>query len=334
MVSMGILSALLLMMTALLDSIQDSWSYADKRISQFREARVAFDLVSKNLSQATMNTYWDLQTDNSNVPTGYVRTSELHFITLPANQLSARSVFQMTGQALFFQAPLGASVRYRNLNNLFNARGYFVGYGSDDLFKPLFLRSRTAPKYRFRLIEFRPPAEANQIFADGLKERLTGGRQNFTEWFNQSAGVGRGSFQDYLNPLAENIITLVVAPRDSINTVGQTDTFSQIAPGYRFDSNNSASGFSQYSQQVPPLVRVTMVAIDEESALRLADQSGATMPNLVPPNLFTSTRNYQADILTLVNSLNSRQIGHKVFSTLVMLRSAKWSTSTENPSGL
>ena len=71
-----------------------------------------------------------------------------------------------------------------------------------------------------------------------------------------------------------------------------------------------------------------MVAIDEESAVRLAGQSGATIPTLVDPNLFTNTKNYQDDVLKLVESLNTKKIGHKVFSTLVMLRSAKWSTST------
>jgi len=326
MVSMGILSILLLMMTAVLSKIQDSWNFSEARIGEFREARVAFDLLSKNLSQATMNTYLDLKVDKNNVPEGYEKTSELQFLTIPAKQITGTSNFQLTGQALFFQAPLGFSTRFRNLNNLFNGRGYFVGYGDDQLFRPSFVKS--APKYRFRLIEFRPPAEANEVFEDGMEERLADQRQKFTKWFNQSGGIGR--FQDYLNPLAENIITLVVAPRDSLSEVGQkeNDTYSEIAPGYQFNSNSDKASFDKYSQQVPPLVRVTMVAIDEAAAVRLADRSGATMPALVSDSLFQNTRDYQKDVLALDQSLNDQKIKHKIFSTLVMLRSAKWSTSS------
>ncbi|MEQ1840764.1 MAG: prepilin-type N-terminal cleavage/methylation domain-containing protein, partial [Verrucomicrobiales bacterium] len=60
MVAMGILSILMLMMTVLLDQVQKSWRYSESRISQFREARVAFDLMTKNIGQASLNTYWDL----------------------------------------------------------------------------------------------------------------------------------------------------------------------------------------------------------------------------------------------------------------------------------
>lgn len=52
MVAMGILSVLMLMMTLLLDQVQETWQYSESRISQFREARVAFDLMSKNIGQA------------------------------------------------------------------------------------------------------------------------------------------------------------------------------------------------------------------------------------------------------------------------------------------
>ena len=43
-VSMTVLSILLLMLTQLLSQVQQTWSYSEARISQFREARVAFDI--------------------------------------------------------------------------------------------------------------------------------------------------------------------------------------------------------------------------------------------------------------------------------------------------
>ena len=50
-VAMGILSILMLLLTQMLEQVQKSWNYSESRISQFREARVAFDLVTKNLSR-------------------------------------------------------------------------------------------------------------------------------------------------------------------------------------------------------------------------------------------------------------------------------------------
>ncbi|MDP4849623.1 MAG: prepilin-type cleavage/methylation domain-containing protein, partial [Verrucomicrobiales bacterium] len=105
-------------------------------------------------------------------------------------------------------------------------------------------------------------------------------------------------------------------------------TYSRIAPNYRFDSNSSEEDFSDFSQQIPPLVRVTMVAIDEAAAVRYSD-SGGTMPaELMAPlsGLFKNTDSYDDDIQKLTDALNELKVSHKVFSSMVMLRSAKWSS--------
>lgn len=327
MVAMGILTVLMLMLTVLLEQVQESWRFSESRISQFREARVAFDLMSKNLAQASLNTYFDLDDrDNDGLVDRYYRTSELHFQVMQASRLGGveGSVIPV-GHAVFFQAPLGFTTNYRNLNNLFNGRGYFVGYGPDTDFIPDWIDS--PPKFRFRLLEFRPPAEANQVFEDGAQERRDGDPQQFDGWFKQEvAGVlNSGSFSDHLHPLASNILTLVVSPRDSAeqSTGGRVDTYSSIAPGYEFDSNDQSTQFDSFSQQVPPLVRLTMVAIDESAGARFADEG--SVPNLVPSGLFTQTSNYQNDIETLSDELSEKRVNFKIFSTMVLLRSAKWS---------
>ena len=326
MVSMGILSVLMLMMTALLDQVQRSWRYSESRISQFREARVAFDLITKNIGQASLNTYWDLNDDdNDGLVDGYFKTSELHFITLDAATMNGTGEQQGVGHAVFFQAPLGFSTDYRNLNNLFNGRGYFASFGSDRLYRPSFINS--PPRYRFRIMEFRPPAESNQVFEDGKEERINNSPQEFTEWYKQSLSIGQGSFESHLNPLADNIIALVISPRDALESaVGSRDaTYSNIAPSYVFDSNSTDPSFEGYSQQVPPLLRITMIAIDEASAVRF--ENGTTMPNEfrdATQGLFKSTRQYNDDIRALTQTLNDQKINHKVFSSLVMLRSSKW----------
>ncbi len=326
MVAMGILTVLMYTLTMMLDQVQKAWVFSESRIGQFREARVAFDLLAKNLGQASLNTYWDLEDeDNDGLIDKYYRTSELHFIAMDADDMDVSGSQQPLGHAVFFQAPLGFSTEYRNLNNLFNGRGYFVAFGGNKNFRPSFIKG--AERYRFRLMEFRPPAEYNQVFADGGEEREAGEPQQFTEWFRQSMSLtgNQGEFEDHLNPIADNILTLVVSPRDSLvqSSGGRDDTFSKIAPNYSYDSNDSSDGFAGFAQQVPPLVRLTMVAIDETSAIRM--EEGTEMPEVIPDGLFKTTANYEKDIETLSAALHDRNINHKVFSSMVMLRSAKWS---------
>lgn len=318
-VSMSILSVLLLMLTQMLDQIQKTWRNSESRVSQFREARVAFDVITKNLSQASLNTYWDYVWGSDNRVEKYKRQSELHFLTMKGEDLGANTDGTVTSQAIFFQAPLGFSNSLRNLSNLFNARGYYILYGSDELFKPQFIDSE--PRYRFRLMEYRPPAEENIIYIDGDRNR-EGENPSLTEWF-------RHDLKDYSHPLAENIIALVVAPRDTLEESSEDrhDTYSRIARNYEFDSNTNQD--ARFVQQLPPLVRVTMVAMDEDSAIQKWDNGSSSMPNLVGRTLFTDTSKFDADVASLKDDLNRQKIGHKVFSTMVAIRSSKWSTFAE-----
>ena len=351
MVAMTILSGLMLILTMLLDQVQESWRNSESRIGQFREARVAFDVLTKNLSQASLNTYYDLKDEDpkDGIIDGYFRTSELQFVNLRADSLDVGGGQTPVGHGVFFQAPLGFSNGYRNLNNIFNGRGYLVTFGGDRKYRPEWIQS--AERYRFRLMEFRPPAEGNQVFADGGRERLDGEPQDFTSWYKQKTNVSgfasevdskapegepptqgqvpqQGEFEDHLNPLAENIILLVVSPRDTLepSSGGRKDTASTIAPNYSYDSNDTSDNFTQFAQQVPPLVRVTMVAIDEGSAVR--NEDGSQMPNMIPDGLFRSTTSYEKDVQELSEFLNEERINHKVFSSMVMLRSAKWSDNS------
>ena len=310
-VSMTVLSVLLLMLTQLLSQVQQTWMRAEARISQFREARVAFDIISKNLSQATLHTYLDFKRDPvTNRVISYKRSSELHFITGLSSNLGLGP--KSTTHAIFFQAPLGRSDRYENLGNLFNARGYFVLYGDDTLLKPSFIQAD--PKYRFRLMEYLPPAEENQIYIDGNKERDAGKDAVYDSWYKYK-------LKQYSHPLAENVIGLIISPREALVDPGDVEkAYRDIARNYAYDSNDT---LPKFMQQVPPLVKVTLVAIDEVSAVRLSG-SETTMPDVGLKGLFRSARNYDKDIQTLKDELNSRNppINFKIFSTMVSLRSS------------
>lgn len=317
-VSMAILAVLLLLLSQLLDQVQRSWNYSEGRVSQFREARLAFDLITKNLSQATLNTYWDLEYNrDSNTVDRYVRQSELHFLVIEGGDLGTTKDGKVFGHALFFQAPLGYSNQYRGLSNLLNARGYYLIYGGDERFKPGFVNAD--PAMRYRLMEYRPPAEENQIYIDGDDDRRAGRKADYKSWY-------RHELDRFSHPLAENIIAFVVAPRDTIEEVVDSarDTHSRIAPEYVYDSNRHTN--AAFVNQLPPLVKVTMVAIDEATAIRIDAQGAGEARDLVGSSLFRRTSEFEDDLKKLSDDLSGKRYNFKVFSTMVAIRSAKWNT--------
>ncbi len=315
--AMSILSIMLLLLSQLLDQIQKTWNYSEGRVTQFREARVAFDLMTKSLSQATLNAYWALDYDAGNAVSGYKPESELHFVTMEGSDIGRTSDGQLLGHAVFFQAPLGFSAQYRNLNNLLNARGYYLLFGPDSRYKPRIVNAE--PSFRFRVMEYRPPAEENQIYIDGDDERQRDVPVEYANWY-------RDKLELYSNPLAENIVAMVISPRDTLEQAGEDgqETYSRIAPEYTYDSNKHTNPL--YLQQLPPLVRLTLVAIDEASAVQLEARYGQSIPPIIPNNLFKNTRNFESDVEQLSEKLNEEGVNHRVFSTMVALRSAKWRT--------
>ena len=56
-VSVTFLVILMMLVTQLVGIVQRGWVRTSSKVSQFREARLAFDLISRSLSQATLNTY-------------------------------------------------------------------------------------------------------------------------------------------------------------------------------------------------------------------------------------------------------------------------------------
>ncbi|HRX55834.1 MAG TPA: Verru_Chthon cassette protein C [Verrucomicrobiales bacterium] len=315
-VAMTILSMLLLMLAGMIDQVQRAWTYSESRVSQFREARVAFDIMAKNLSQASLNSYWDYRYETQKsvqVPKSYRRTADLQFLVVDGEKVLGKNA---PTQMLFFQAPLGFSRKYPSMNNLLNGRGYFVYFGDDTNFKPSIIKS--VPKFRYRLMEFRPTTEDNMIYQDSKPMRDKGEDPAFSEWFK--LGLDPTNSKTNTHPLADNIVALVVTPRDTIEEKGQ-DTSSKIAPSYEFDSSNHV--VSDFRSQVPPLVRLTLVAIDETSAIRL--ENGSTMPSVVDASMFSNSKNYLSDIENLKQKLSDQRLNFKVFSSLVAIRSSKWS---------
>ncbi|MFN0129047.1 MAG: Verru_Chthon cassette protein C [Verrucomicrobiales bacterium] len=364
MVSVAVLSLLMVLVFQMLDETQKTWSRAKGMVSSFKDARDGFEAMNRNVSQATLNTYigYDMGGTNANIPKKFARKSELHFVCGPASELLevGEGRTRLT-HAIFFQAPLGyqtfevksrSSTRkdvYGELDSLLNGWGYFVEYSSDRVNRPPFLSSLSPPvaeRFRFRLMEFRQPAEATTIYQYKLEDVRPTQDQKVWEWFrSRKFGIEHPANNDpkgaageirTVRPLADNIIALIISPRLAENDVAASEDnttrfrFRQptdIAPDYLYDSrrfHTETDDRATYSRhQVPPVLRVTMIAIDEVDAVRYAAQNpGNSIPKYAPveKEWFSEVRNYGKDLEKLSEALNAVGIRFRVFTSNIRMR--------------
>lgn len=391
-VSITFLVILMLVVTQVMGIVQRTWVRTNSRVSQFREARKAFDLISSNLSQATLNTYWasnvnELTTATDGLgqqiksPQGYMRQSELHFICGPTSQvLPQASGNNYPGHAVFFQAPLGVvrgddSAKLAatagtastvadtaNLSNLLCGRGYFVEMGSDAYFRPVFLNSApyntiVPTRTRLRLMEYSPTADANRIY--DLTYRNTSDTTAIRAWYqNPETGAlandvstlkdgdteAKATFgRFFTRPIAENILALIISPQtENTATGGNTSGNAYaIAPNYFYDSAavpgavTSSSSPQGTQHLLPPLLKVTMIALDERSGEYLASTTNSTALSTVLSGLnglFTSASSYTSDLEGTPTSpgavktlLLGAKLNYRVFTTTIALKQARWS---------
>ncbi|MEQ1935934.1 MAG: hypothetical protein ABL962_18925, partial [Fimbriimonadaceae bacterium] len=146
----------------------------------------------------------------------------------------------------------------------------------------------------------------------------------------------------FTRPIAENILTLVISPQ--VETTGNTGTQPySIAPNYLYDSTlitNPGATISATNPQgtrhlLPPMLKVTMVALDERSGEFLARKENDSMRKKVldaTSALFKSASNYASDLAgtdkkpgTLEQTLIDNKLTYRVFTTTIALRQARWS---------
>ena len=75
--------------------------------------------------------------------------------------------------------------------------------------------------------------------------------------------------------------------------------------------------------QLPPKLLVTMVAIDETSAARLAERGKAA--DLLDPGWFQQVESYEDDLEALEKKLIDEGVNYRVFSGAVGMSNSKWS---------
>ncbi len=332
-VATTVVMLLLVLLASITDATRNTWAYTQGKIEQFREAREAFDSITRRISQATLNTYWDY--DNPSEPRNYLRQSELRFAS--GNDLAgnAGSSPPRPLGSIFFQAPLGfvdpdgtgARTDLGELHNLLNTWGFFVEYNTDSN-RPDFLPADN--RYRFRLMEMMEPSERLSVYryTSGVdaQGRPRSSTYNGTQWFTDplnSATVAK-------RPIADNIIALVILPKLSPGDQRAGNySDASLAPQYSYSSTatNSDPNLNPRNQ-LPPVVQVTMVAVDEASFNRL--NAGSTMPNLGLDTLFRDASRYTQDLATLEDRLKAQNLNYRVFTSNVAVKAAKWSRAQTN----
>ncbi len=388
-------SGLLLILAVTTNQTSDIWRRSAAKVEQFQSARRGFESMTRRLSQATLNTYWDYeyQIDGSGkgrklrldlAPLGYARQSELRFRTGTMEKLAPKEGVYRPTHGVFFQAPLGLTddedvldIDRRRLNplgDLLNSWGYFVEAGSDENIIPPFLKQVIQPRKRYRLMQFMEPTERAQIDDPTADPTPGAGSAGALVIRNENWNLPwDGWFVDPMNRkddvplrvLSENIIALVVLPRLSQqDEVERTrKRLSVLAPFYDYDSkrnSNSARAIADPldpkirgesndqpeavnpKNQLPPVVTVAMVAIDEMSAQRLAElaPSDDLALGLKWDDLFLDAGKLEddpstkgegssgdGDLYQLEQQLIAKRLNYRVYTSNVPIRGAKWSRS-------
>jgi len=383
-VSIVILVVLMVIIFQIIQMTNVAYKQSSQGTGVMQQARVAFERMTRNISQATLNTYYGYYYPSgaTSPPTTYMRQSELQLIsgyTLAANTATSlvpptTNVTQIT-HAVFFQAPLGVvsnTSTYGYLGNLLNSCGYFVAYTQDQT-RPSFLGNAAVigntptNEYRYRLMEYIKPSDYLNVYMAGAIAANTG--NNLSNWIGSTkSGVpsltGTIAAPVTVRPLANNIVALIIMPEvytSGTSANGETNTtyVSSATSSYTYDSAylTTPSGTpptqNAWANQLPPLIKVIMVAIDEPSAIRLAAANpGATsvappaqLPNtygatgslfMDPSKLLTNTAGgvTEGDLEKFEDILNATpgnltgntiKLNYYVFQTDVVIRGAHWS---------
>ena len=333
------------------------WQRSTDEAKAFQSARLAFDLLTRNLSQATLNTHMEYVDSGSNfvtsgsynnMPVKYARQSDLQFFNNTAAANLTPGTYN-TGQAVFFQFPGGyttqtvasGSLAYAGMEQLMNACGYFIQYEDEAKFRPTSTRFKIVPvtKYRYRLMQALQRTEANLIY--------TSGTSNPPLWVTGTANSADKSAV----PIADNVVFLMIKPFDPSQS-GTLQLFTQSSYLYNSRPNgpdvatfDTVTGKQALTEnQLPPAVQVIMIAIDEPSARRL-DTGSATQHALFTDiqsngvqisgsgaiyhvNKPLETAGFVAGVEALFQKPPTKYkippINYRIFSTVIPLRESKW----------
>lgn len=321
-----IFTLLLVLAMSVLGQASSVWRRSADRVEAFQSARLGFDLLTRNLSQATLNTYYDYFNNAGQTvaeagtsvpfkPAWYGRQSELRFVTGPAGTEGLPGVLH-SGTAVFFQAPLGYTEQantYGKLQSTLNSCGYFIEFGTNKNI-PAHARGNAPNPYRYRLMQLLNPTEKNMIYSNS---RAPADDYN---WIGNTENA---------QPISENIIALIVRPKDPSE---ETDSQYRILESdYLYNTKRNANSFDSsgkqpiWANQLPPVLQTTMIAVDETSAKRI--DAGSTPPKAIENALmgkFENATRFEADLKDVKASLEAANIQYRVFDSAVPILESKW----------
>lgn len=304
-------------MAAILNNTSIILQRNNARLEIVQGARQGSEAMARLLGQATLNTYWDYRdsagrfrapSDPAFIPVSYGRQSELHFLVAQSGKMGIPGT-EGTGQAVFFQAPaVKASTTnaqgYENNVGLLNACGFYVEYNSDAQWLPAHLGADQA-RSRFRLMQW--VQDTTDLNVDLAAQ--SGAVYN---WIKTA--------KDNVIPLSDNVIAMVVWARDNGAVI--------FLDSYHYDSREGTNDTPQspMANQLPPVLQIALVAIDEASAQRLGDTQREVIGNCLA-GLFDSkpVTKFATDLETLQERLQAKSIAHRVFVSTLPLREARWS---------
>jgi uncharacterized protein (TIGR02599 family) len=353
-VTITILSLLMTLVAEVISRTQGVVSHAQARTESFQEARAALDTLTSNLSQASMDAVWAYHWNTSINNSSFKRDSDQHFVLAPNSQLFDSN--HETSQAVFFQAPLGfagavtgsssaVSTQLDHARQLLNCWGYYIEFNNDLDHRPSFLSSGTATlvnpeRRRFRLMEFRLPAEQSPLYCMNL---ATANQSASNQWF-KGPFLDNSSLSDHSTPIAENVLAMILVPHSVVTEaqlIGDTQTQFLPEPDYSYNSRQfqwtpTNAKAQRTRHQLPAMVQVTLVVADETSYQKFESSQGnpnaaaATIRSIFDSK-FTNHAEHQSDMASVENELNHLQLEYKIVTTSIALRGAKWITDQEMP---
>jgi uncharacterized protein (TIGR02599 family) len=149
-------------------------------------------------------------------------------------------------------------------------------------------------------------------------------------------GSGEAEFRfKYARVLADNVVALIILPKVAQKDREVSTRIDDLAPNYMYDSWRILAKDPLWPQraarynQLPPILQVTMIAIDEPSASRIADKYRDQLPAW-SDGLFqrvTNEEDFRTELAKLEKKIaeDPTKPSYRVFSTDVVIRGSKWS---------
>jgi uncharacterized protein (TIGR02599 family) len=349
MVATLVLVILMGIIATTMNSARITMTRAQANIGAFATARSSFENMSDKLSQATLNTYWDYYNSTGSkrtdanfttfVPATYGRASDMQFLVRQNIQNSGY------GHEVYFQAPVAFSTNanYISTQGLLNACGYYVQYCSDASYHPSVVATATQPSHtRYRLMQGMELTESLSVFNDIAGASFSSEGSSPT-WISNIKNSGSTTINSstYVVPVADNVIALIVWPRQPLrqDSAG-TALLDPTTHAYTYNSQldygslpTSSSAQKVWDDQLPPIVQLTMVVIDEPSAARIEANSTlrTSLETILSSGsngsaLFLDATKYASDLAVLTNFLNTStpKLNYQVLNSSVIMRECKW----------